>query len=648
MESFNNSTNLQPFDTFSDCSWSSDCEESMPDNSTEFWLEAMYSSDESEEDTISYCPPIRMETQVLWLHNGRITSRYLNCCEFGWMGDKPVGFFDTPFGDRLGYCWRHGRWNEIVLSLDTLRLVEFSMFRSQIPMLDDEKLISRIVDIPMKSRCYYNLFKSLMPYFHSTYSNYESIRTELHTVLERSWTGDLFSVVDRDEMVDLRQRFWAAFAVYFAGVDLTHYTSSVVKSARPTGLRAGKPGNRRGNRGNARNKKVCDARREDKEKQKGMRDGDREVKNERAIPQCRICKELGHKSFNCPVAPVCLNCKRTGHETHACRKPLRPDLQPEVPANEPRTVPEVPEPPANDCRTLALCGETLKVVEPPSPEVKGLCFRTRTQYFMSCSRDVEISDTGTWIQQKTGFSVSGFINDYKMGFPGMNIIDKCFGFFLFSLAKPFIAIENEVRTVTRIGGLVHAVDKNFLPYRKEDVRHDYVAVGDIKHKNPLYCRYAVRAMNIAAIDRIVSKVSSVLYRHELLDQVNIPKVQLMLGDAAPESAVSKELFFNLANSRIAPYLSDDSAKNSISISISKTPLINLSKKYVEENNLASGCSDEAICRTREALMDFRMHLKEEQVLRHLQKMVSLHPGRYEPGFLEEQGSFETDSSAALN
>lgn len=422
------------------------------------------------------------------------------------------------------------------------------------------------------------------------------------------------------------------------------------------GLKGGARTNHRGgNRSHMRKGKIEEARNNDAERKNGNKDGRKETKQERALPQCRICKEFGHKSFECPVAPTCTNCNRRGHQEHSCRG--RKDVpNPGTPLAEafpvaeapPPAAPKVEPPQVNDCTTLAV-REDVPKFEVVKPTDLGITFRTGTHYYLQSKRSYTPNDFANWLHSKGWFpSPMKIINDRANNFPGTDMFTSVCMKVAFVLLRPLFFEVVKTQTVHRVGGLTHEVGKICLPHESKDVRHDYVAIGDVKHSNPLYSPYGIAAFNVSVLQTAISAVKSLAFNFEIIDEVGLPKVTRNEALAAPMSVVSKELFYNLANSRIAPYLSDDSAKNSISISISKTPLINLSKEYIAQNRLASGCSDEAIARTREALMDYRTHLKEEQVLRHLQKMVSLYPDSYIPGPLEDQPNFKVDSSQALN
>ena len=86
--------------------------------------------------------------------------------------------------------------------------------------------------------------------------------------------------------------------------------------------------------------------------------------------------------------------------------------------------------------------------------------------------------------------------------------------------------------------------------------------------------------------------------------------------------VSREVFQNLASFRISPFLSADSARNSLHMGLIKQTLTNHSKHFVRRIG-TDLLSDEALSRTYEALTDFRIHLCEQQVLRSTQKNLTL-------------------------
>lgn len=168
----------------------------------------------------------------------------------------------------------------------------------------------------------------------------------------------------------------------------------------------------------------------------------------------------------------------------------------------------------------------------------------------------------------------------------------------------------------RIGGLIHTVDLESLPSPENDVRLDYLAVGDLKHTDPEYCKYTVTA-EIAQRPSILTMLGGVF---ELPMEY---KFKTKPGPAIQESLVSKVAFKNLASFRLSPFTSDESARNSVLMSLTKMPSVNLSRHFIEDVNNDAGLSDEASTRTFEAIMAFRRHMCEQQVFRCFSKQFVL-------------------------
>lgn len=507
-----------------------------------------------------------------------------------------------------------------------------------------KKALEELEMVPLADRPGRAIFIWMFPKFHCPESTFDEIRDELVSNMRIMHSGGAV------EDARLTGPFLRSFAVYFHGVDFAHYFAPLVKSARPKGLWGGvrpQRKTRRGTRGSKSSKAIDESVVDSEAKKLGKKDAKKESKKEKPALLCKLCGEYGHKRFDCPKTPICAFCKKKGHTEAECRAKAHVPHVPDAPTEEIVTPKEEKTAEVYDT-TLALYKERVPelLIKLKDPEDTGISFRTGTKFFMMRRRKFTPNALGLWLAKYRIFNVRNWINRNAPCAVGPDTMTSriCY---TYPLVK-YLLNSTEECSVVRVGGLVHVVDKKSMSYTSKDVRHDYVAVGDIKHKNPLYSRYLVRSAVITSFGLMLSKFKTALYTRHLTDIILPPEECISESNAMPESALSKELFFNLANARIAPYISDESAKNSISISISKTPLINLSKRYIQENSYASGCSDEAIARTREALMDFRTHLKEEQVCRYLNRMVALDPGRYSGGFLENQVAFAADKLESLN
>lgn len=167
-------------------------------------------------------------------------------------------------------------------------------------------------------------------------------------------------------------------------------------------------------------------------------------------------------------------------------------------------------------------------------------------------------------------------------------------------------------TTRRIGGLIHKVDLESIESPHEDVRLDYLAVGDLKHKNPEYCNYSITA------EELKHPYFSTILASLCGFPVEI-KFGTKTGKSVQKSLVSKVAFKNLASFRLSPFTTEESARNSVLMSLTKMPSVNLSRHFIEDVNDADGMSDEASTRTFEAIMAFRKHLVEQQIFRSFSK-----------------------------
>lgn len=171
----------------------------------------------------------------------------------------------------------------------------------------------------------------------------------------------------------------------------------------------------------------------------------------------------------------------------------------------------------------------------------------------------------------------------------------------------------------RLGGLVHSIAASSSLAEKRDVRLDYLAVGDLKHEDPLYAFYEVQGVTVT---KVVNNNCPVGFFEKFLPQTET-FVESLTQVSLPETKVSKEIFKNLTSFRISPSNTDESAKNAIKIGLTKCAAVNHSKNYIEQNLFASDGSDESLTRTYEALVAFREHLKEEQILRVVASTVAV-------------------------
>lgn len=508
-----------------------------------------------------------------------------------------------------------------------------------------EKVSTDWLELPLRRRPLACIMRDMFPLFHSESALKGEIADELAHMMPILINSTNDTVLFR------------IIALYFAGVDLRHYFGpTMVKSARPYGVDGGikkqKPA-RRGTRGQKKNGAINKSLSDSHQRALGNKDADAEVKKEKALPQCFLCKEVGHKKFDCPKSPICTVCERRGHEAHSCRKApaeMKKD-EDEDPIPEPDPAPpstkSTPTPP---CLEIVPYSDPIDGSEWPDRSKRkktGIVFFTNTKYFYSVERQWALTPMGKAFKLYSLTASANLTWYYSL--------DQFWGSMWSKLACRMLngwAVKSEeLRTVHRVGGFRHEIDLDYEPYDHVDSRSDYLSIGDVKHTNPLYCQYSVTHQSISNLFMLTSVIRGTLYRCGLINSVVCPVrsgLEDDLNDALPKSLVSKELFYNNANSRIGPHVSDASAMNTISMSLNKSPLINLSKRFIEENDCASGGSDEAVTRTREALLDFRAHLKEEQVNRHLNKVVRTSPEKYLPGVLNGQPPFEADSSDALN
>lgn len=485
-------------------------------------------------------------------------------------------------------------------------------------------------NVPLTDRIGHSFYRTLMPSFHSREGTSAEIREEFEKLLSYLTDESECHYIFGNVSGCCKERFKTMTAWYFSGVDVMFYfTRSSLKSARPFGIPGG--------------------------------------------VKCAGCGEDGHIKKFCPKAGRCHRCKQVGHLIKDCKKTKKNPPRTQNTRNAKKanlvvsaltqnlqelqgTVDAVKEQAKEerekvDDKIAELVEATVKSAlekptemiarvseiasEPePGPKNFGISFRTGSHYYVN--KNVHFLMTAVKILgflKLAKYNVQKLFHYILSKLPFFKrfskpperplIQDAPYNVDHYSIVKKFIGIKlGFVRpiysnTVTRMGGFVHSVSDTTKVADLTDVRLDYLAVGELKHKDPLYASYVVHGCEvIKECSNIGEKglLKSALSFFVPEDEVYVEK---MTKTPIPVAFVSKEAFKNLASFRISPFNSDESAKNTIKIGLTKCATINHSKNFIEQNDVASGGSDEVLTRTYEALLAYREHLKEEQVLRHL-------------------------------
>ena len=111
------------------------------------------------------------------------------------------------------------------------------------------------------------------------------------------------------------------------------------------------------------------------------------------------------------------------------------------------------------------------------------------------------------------------------------------------LAKFFGLLECQ-NTFVRAGGKIHAISIETSVSESSDQRLDYVAIGDVKHSDPLYATYSISHVDV--------KVNCSL---DFIPMDNVVE-ETINNTFIPDAQVSKEVFKNLASFRIGAQASN--------------------------------------------------------------------------------------------
>lgn len=262
------------------------------------------------------------------------------------------------------------------------------------------------------------------------------------------------------------------------------------------------------------------------------------------------------------------------------------------------------------------------------PTKLGIAFRTGTSMYIEAERTLvgrsrlgKFFDTTKNYLRKNAPTLERLVN--FSGYVAESVIDAVptgIPRLVKDLALIYIDVKSnkyeEQKTLVRRGGVLHTISVASSVSETTDSRVDYLAIGDVKHSDPLYCRYSKVALDV----KVPSWKQHLYFYMGRFASLGYDETErrFTMGD----SQISKEVFYNNANYRIGPHVSDECARNAIDMSLAKCVTVNLSKRFIERSTSASECSDEAVSRTREALLNFRTHLKEEAVLRHYSQLIA--------------------------
>lgn len=385
---------------------------------------------------------------------------------------------------------------------------------------------------------------------------------------------------------------------------------------------------------------------------------------------CFNCNEVGHGTKECTKPIICRVCGRPGHKAAACKEPktgkggssrgkkksnlvasaLVSSLQEEQGKSDAlkeilrdaieqkRSALEKDEKKEEKTEEIHRVTELVKSKDAVDLTVKpdrtGITFRTGTKIYFD--REVKYENSMAvngiiWLKNLS-IRASAHVTNKLPRFLSSPI--NYLGRSLCSMLTPndftksclslFGLYKTKVYNPPprRLGGLIHSISLQSKVADEEDCRLDYLAVGDLKHNNPEYCTYTVQRCEV-----VTPSILSLLF-------FSIPKFFVSLFVPLPsryeevtteekmcDTYVSKEAFKNMVSFRISPFNSEESAKNSVKLGLTKLAAINHSRHFVEENTVLDGTSDEVLTRTYESIVAFREHLVEEQVAREAHKMI---------------------------
>jgi hypothetical protein len=361
--------------------------------------------------------------------------------------------------------------------------------------------------------------------------------------------------------------------------------------------------------------------------------------------QCYNCKKIGHVARNCPAPRLCNRCNKPGHMSKQCpsskggatrhkkktnlvaaslisslqqaqgeQDALRAVIRDqEEQIQEEFRVSEVPRTPTQEKEKDVPRTPQLPIIK---PKTTGINFRTHSGIFYS--RQVRytptlmtlgITQVYSFLQRTVPFPLSNIMTKISNVFQNryMKAIASIFGFYSTEYIRP---------PPQRLGGLLHSISTEKRIADTSDVRLDYLAVGDLKHEDPEYCYYVVTK----------TKVTSTGFWSFVLP-MSFEFNEDLTEEKLTDTIICKEAFKNAVSFRISPMTSDESARNSVKLGLTKLASINHSRHFIEQNSVLNGTSDEALTRTYEAIMAFREHLKEELVMREAHKEI-LFEGNY--------------------